>query len=948
MVNSKMSYSSSTRFLAAHLTVIILTVIVVGIIFAVACAAVAFEIAEPMAINAQAIEELRMKSKLKAVQGSNPQKTLDAYIEAKGRKVGVDDAATYPPHPSFRDMMNLTVEGNTWNVPSEVKERNTRFSGGPDEVSSLHVPQHQLARMTEAPSSSVDKYFDALKGRKLKQRILKLRESLVTDRDKEIFHTIFGTDEIYRHGPDIPQNLAEANDVDLLAYQSAGRCKDPMPAREGVTCAKLCYSSKAVKLQTPFVAGGHFVSHEKGEEPITYCWSGQSAGIDNDTSVEEEEKKKGQETVKKCSAQTGLLILTNDGGWQCRPKYSSFFGGPHGTTITACQFNPSSHKDYPSSDIAYYDVKKDLVIKTHEDFKNSSYLSLLRSAVSVTDFKAMSRDPEFLFNNPITCHCSDKKDVLNNSLLSADVTKRMKFRGMYECLENPCVMTPDIDPSFVTFNPDTGMCVPGENIPSGTMHAIVGDERTPLVGTVPAMGLLLADQEKRGDKVHLERPEVLNPTEIMAKKITRAAAPIITPKNLNATNTSKNVLYVPIPSVVLPPEENLGRLELNVSSVLHRSCMPPILNRVGNGGPFCTATFYIEPAANVLVGNVPQKPYEHNMLAVECLRNSRMVSGSVHGGSELLYSALLSQDSGSSNTLETEGDRRLEEIREFFNTNFNGGRRLSHAEYLILKHKLGETDDQIMASRRSRFSVWDREFKRADFTETNFKSMDHSFVLKEGLLLRSYGPYTAAVLSPSLFDLSYMQGKTSLTPSALKTFNPLQLAIPTSHSILPEAGSSTDIFSVDSSRIFDSSVMPRYFDVSNINTSSEKLFPASGSLSHYRVNLDDAAWGLQTFRLDHNPRNGPAIQSDPRLSFDARRINSTPSGATLTPLSLFKKSLVEWGHSDCDVQGSGWFRHSLDTSTAYRRMLVETAMAIRNTWFSLTWEGNDYYFVKNV
>lgn len=148
MVNGKMSYSSggnSTRFLAAHLAVIILTVIVLGIIFAVACAAVAFEIAEPMAINAQAIEELRMKSKLKAVQGSNPQKTLDAYIEAKGRKVGVDDAATYPPHPSFRDMMNLTVEGNTWNVPSEVKERNTRSSGDPDEVSSFHVPEGQLS-----------------------------------------------------------------------------------------------------------------------------------------------------------------------------------------------------------------------------------------------------------------------------------------------------------------------------------------------------------------------------------------------------------------------------------------------------------------------------------------------------------------------------------------------------------------------------------------------------------------------------------------------------------------------------------------------------------------------------------------------------------------------------------------------------------------------------------
>lgn len=138
-----------------------------------------------------------------------------------------------------------------------------------------------------------------------------------------------------------------------------------------------------------------------------------------------------------------------------------------------------------------------------------------------------------------------------------------------------------------------------------------------------------------------------------------------------------------------------------------------------------------------------------------------------------------------------------------------------------------------------------------------------------------------------------MTGETSWTPSAFKPFNPLQLAFPTSHSVLPEAGSSGDIFSVDSTRIFDSSIVPKYFDVSNTDTSGEKLFTSKGKLSEYRVSLDDNAWGLQTFRLDLDPKNGPAISCDPRLSFDARGINSTPSGASLTPLSLFKKSPVE-------------------------------------------------------
>ena len=54
--------------------------------------------------------------------------------------------------------------------------------------------------------------------------------------------------------------------------------------------------------------------------------------------------------------------------------------------------------------------------------------------------------------------------------------------------------------------------------------------------------------------MHLDRTEITVTNETKAKEITRAAAPIITPKNLNATNTSKNVLYVSVSSVVLPLE----------------------------------------------------------------------------------------------------------------------------------------------------------------------------------------------------------------------------------------------------------------------------------------------------------------------------------------------------------------------------------------------------------
>ena len=253
-------------------------------------------------------------------------------------------------------------------------------------------------------------------------------------------------------------------------------------------------------------------------------------------------------------------------------------------------------------------------------------------------------------------------------------------------------------------------------------------------------------------------------------------------------------------------------------------------------------------------------------------------------------------------------------------------------------------------------SRWDSEFRRMDFDRMGIDNIAESFVLKEGLLLRSYGPYAATVLAPSSFNLDFLKGyPAAKTSSALKPFNPLQFAFPTSYSVLPDEMSDNDIFSVDSRRIFDSDTISRYFDATEainyaIDAAGEaKLFSrdVTSPLSQYRVDVEDKAWGLQTFRLDYNPKKGPAIVSDPRLEFDHANIDVTPRGATLTPLSLFKKTPLEWGHREADVQKSNWFKDGIDTSTAYRRLLVETSMAVRNMWFSLAWEDKNYYFVNN-
>ena len=798
-------------------------------------------------------------------------------------------------------------------------------------------------------------YLNAVTGKKVRDRMFKLQERVKQKpQDAELFNSIFDTSEIYHQFP-TGSSTGRKTDIDLLAYNSGGLCSHPTPAVAGKTCAQTCFSSSAIKLKTPFVAGGAFVSHDvDSDTPTEYCWSGKSLGLETKDEVSDISHS-GEKLLRPCSVHTAIMVLTDDGGWQCRPKFPTYFGGPDGTQMASCRFNSSSHRGpaavYNASR-KYVDATSQETMLSHVSFSKSVYLRILRSAKTIAKFKELASDPDLLFKYPVTYQCNDKRDVLNNHLMDESISKKMKFRGLHECLENPCVMEPYISPDFVSFNPSNGTCNVGSTVPSETVHAILGDNRTPLAGLVPAMGLILADPEKRGDKVHTQRTEVAY-DEPTAKEITRAAAPVVTASNIDSSNPSRHVLFVPVPSLVLPPTANLPFASMRPSSLLHRSCLPPMLNKVQNQSrPFCTAPFYVEPAANVLAGHVPQKPYEHNLLVTECLRNSRMVSGSIHGGSEILYSTLLSQDSAhngggtpvTQSGVRTPGDDRLEEIRDFFDRNFGGKRRLSNVEYLIRKRNL--TPERIFDG----VSQWDSDFRRGDYGKIGVRDAKESFVLKEGLLIRSYGPYAATVLAPTSFSLDCLKGHhTAKSASALKPFNPLQFAFPTSYSVLPEENSDSDIFSVDSKRIFDSNTVSRYFDATVNAVGVAKLFSddTTSPMSHYRVDTDDNAWGLQTFRLDYNPKNGPAVISDPRLEFDSASIDVTPRGATLTPLSLFKKTPLEWGHREADIQKSNWFKKGIDTSAAYRRLFVETSMAVRNIWFSLTWENDYYYFVKN-
>nr|GAV93160.1 envelope protein [Chionoecetes opilio bacilliform virus] len=937
-------------------------VVLMACVVAIMCAAVAFSLTKSISVNASIIQEMRMRGKLKAVSGADPNMALAEYLKIKRRLTHVDDASSFPPHPSIDNLMGLASEENPWGIPSETAERSMWQTATASEINSLHIPQHQRSRVDAATHDQVDKYLGAILGKKIRNRVMDLREKTQDDPNtKTIFESVFGNNDNALHSSvyvsdDIP---AASTDAEIMAF---GHCSLPVKAVTGKTCAQTCLSSTAVRIKTPFIAGGSWVTADEGDtEDQHYCWAGKTTTLQLDdtpnTSIER--------LLKPCSLETSNLVLTDDGGWQCRPQYPTYFGGPDGTVKTACAFNSSVHKGPSSvynSNVTYVDEVTKHPIMGHGDLHHATFLKLLRASKSITRYKYLATDPDLLFKYPIVCECGAQRDTLNNALLSTDDRKVMKFTGMYQCVGNPCFMVPDISNDFGIFNAAKGTCTKLSSALENTVNVVLGDERTPLAGVVPAMGLVIADHTKRPDNI-LNLNGSTNYDESTAQIIGCAASPVLTASQLDASNASRNILYVPIPSINLPRFDDIDTVVIRPSSIMHLDCLPPLLVKPSSASdrPFCTAAFYVEPAANVTAGHVPQKPYEHNLLATECLRNSRMISGNVHGGSEILYSTLLAHDSVSHNgvfqpVIPTLGDTRLEDIRDFFNRNFNNSRRLSTFEYLMKRQIFSgshtATDAQLDAAGvYDKFSMWDKNFRRKDFNRTGIEEPRNSFVIREGLLLRSFGPYAATVLAPDSFDFKYMRGEPDAeTSSTVKMFNPLQMAFPTSHSILPAKASTLDIFSTDTTRVFDGNIINSFFNskAENDIIFKTKLFPDTPTnLKQYRVDSDDNAWGLQTFRLDYNPQTGPAVSSDPRLVFDMAHIDATPDGATLTPLSLFKKTPLEWGHKEVDLQHTDWFGENIDTSVAYRRFLIDCSIVLRTMWFSSAWETADYFYTHN-
>ena len=715
-----------------------------------------------------------------------------------------------------------------------------------------------------------------------------------------------------------------ATKINILQYHANGHCSQPVLISEEEqavkTCAQICFSSHAQRIQTPFIANGKLYRTSQsdgtngvGQQIDQYCWLGKRHHSSSAVrrrhlyrAAEGERTPLGKSTGvgvggggggdihddspqldQPCSTATALLVLTDDGGWQCRPMYPTLFGGSDGTLKTACEFNPVIHdgtRDSYEAETTYIDYESGRKIDNHSDFaSNATFLKKAAETKSIAEYKRVCADPELFFNYPVVCECGQKTDVLGNRLLPATSRRHMKFSGLNECLENPCFMT-KVSHNFGKFDAVQGLCTATEQVSKNmALNAVAGDMRTPLVGSTPAMGLILAEDGTRLDGKYVS--ELVENTshdvydESRAKKFTRLAAPVIPALNLDSSNKTRNILYVPVPSMVTPDTRPLTNVSIRPSVLMHRSCLPPLFVSNGNHNdtffhePFSTAAFYVEPVADVLVGKIPQKPYEMDLLITESLRNSRLISGNVLGGSELLFSTLLSTDAtalrnnndhhhhhrrrghvATNPPTQDTGYLRLQKIRSFYNT-FIKHRRLSMCEFHGLANGLDSknvnlanvgTDDDDEGGggggggegatecvdlpteilRSDTYSKWDTVFKCRDFKTSGIKTPAETFVIKEGLMLRSYGPYAGMCLAPYFYDMKSMTvesmmtrekiTKTAVSPSPsgrdyvgsdggsgggvgegcgsggisshYKVFNPLQAAFPTSHSVLPVCG----------------------------------------------------------------------------------------------------------------------------------------------------------------
>nr|BDT62905.1 MAG: wsv035-like protein [Trachysalambria curvirostris majanivirus] len=762
------------------------------------------------------------------------------------------------------------------------------------------------------------------------------------------------------------------------AVHHGGHCTKPIPfdGSRVLNCSELCMNPESRLIDGPFVTGDRL--YPKGQ---TYCWSGPSDALSDKLALSGKHRHKDKIL---CSEITSILVLKDDGSWSCKPQYPFLFGGRSGMEKKACLYDPYIHEPLADENLGLdpttnfnkstelIDSITGIVVKSHTDLKQTAYFSKMANATSSTEFLAMANDKEFYKKNFIGCNCPlPITDIYGNQLLKVDQSSNFLFYGLHSCNTNPCVMTRVAD-NFVHFDNLTNTCHAVTQAEDQVYHAIHGDDRTPLVGTLtPALGIAPAvSLSFRNDDINNEsnyniNPIKLslgpketnpdNPNENLAIKITRLASPVVPATNNDSSNKTRNVMFIPIQSITLSGTNPKNTIRIPEIYKTEAGCTPPIsigAFKYSSPIPFNVAPYFIEPIPNILADQSPEKPYEHELLVLEGLRNSRLISGNILGGSEMLFSLLLANNGRGKegNSLDVPGYKRLDRVRKFYSI-ISPYRRLSTFE----KYK-----NKLTAQYNGHYSSWDLLFREREIEEySGIKNIDDTFVIREGLLLRSYRSYAGwALMNSSKLNINTnisklynnFNNKNIPIKENSSPLNYAQLMSPTTHSLLPTINSTHDIFSIDRDLLFDHETLSRYFTANeNINIKIFNNTSPEYSTSPYAP-LSNSGWGLNTFRYIGNFKDNIYSNSDKRLKFDES--NWTFEG-DLLPISIFKKSLIEWGHKEGDIEYGKWLRNNIDTVKEYQGLLDKTNIVSKPMWLTAVWPrtfwrySSDYFDVLN-
>lgn len=740
-------------------------------------------------------------------------------------------------------------------------------------------------------------------------------------------------------------NMTYQKNSPLLANPLVGgHCSEPQLVADDIPCVQTCFNENAIRLTGPIIFNGQILPPVP---EMKYCWAGSTEQALPVTGMDKETHSFS------CSLNTSILFLEETGVWRCSPQFPAYFRGSAGQDLKACGYDRYKHnplfKDTMPFQTQLVDTQNPSVkVRTSGDFFNTSYVQKMLNAGTKEDFVAMATNPDFLFENRLACDCGTVTDIFSNKLQTMEENSQQMFYGLTQCNHIPCAMT-SLTPSVYKFDPENNTCTI-DPLLTGFQNVKVGDNRTPVSGVgVSALGIR---KETTKLKIPRDIKNATKPNVEEAKYITRLMSPVIPARNLDSTNTTRNVMYVPTMKNVMAGKEPGNLFVQSEIDNMLAGCMHAFATDTNN--KFSYTPVYVEPYMNVLANNIPQKPLEHQMMANEALRDSRMVSGNVFGGSEMLYSLMLSRDAGGQaphiDNPDSFAEERINQMRRFYddiviNRRLSTFERLALTKYGLAPH--GGGDHQPSYSR------WDTLYRINDF-DPQFQKSDEvdkkGFCLREGLMIRHYRAYAGLVLTHNMREY-FKNGLYDIDTRG----NVSQMVCPSTAWRLPFDGEPGDYLSVDHRNLYSVTQFQHYMTPETSVDTPIRIFPENSP--HYNTSFKDVntkeGWGLNKFRyyenfshLTANPNYIAKIEEpfNSDIQFDYRRASYRH---TVLPCSFFKVSNIEWGHEDSDLKKWTDPSNPGDLTPTYLSLLDTSRNLLKGMWWNSIWPRPNFNYYNH-